>query len=88
YFGDLYPAIERHSANLLTSFEFSDKVRFFAEGKFVRTRAYSVGQPSFDFFTYLNGDNAFLADRFGANAAPDGAYISRDNFDFGIRGER
>ncbi|WP_235531632.1 TonB-dependent receptor plug domain-containing protein [Sphingomonas sp. Leaf67] len=88
YFGDLYPAIERHAVNLLTSFEFSDKVRFFAEGKFVRTRAYSVGQPSFDFFTYLNGDNAFLADRFGANAAPDGAYISRDNFDFGIRGER
>ncbi|KZE16254.1 MULTISPECIES: TonB-dependent receptor plug domain-containing protein [Sphingomonas] len=88
YFGDLYPAIERHAANLLTSFEFSDKVRFFAEGKFVRTRAYSVGQPSFDFYTYLMPDNAFLNDRFGANAAPNGAFISRDNFDFGIRGER
>ncbi|MDJ0278158.1 TonB-dependent receptor [Sphingomonas sp. 2R-10] len=88
YFGDLFPAIERHAANLLTSFEFSDAVRFFAEGKFVRTRAYSVGQPSFDFGTSLASDNAFLADRFGPNAAPDGATFSRDNFDFGIRGER
>jgi outer membrane receptor protein involved in Fe transport len=88
YFGDLFPKIERHAANLLTRFEFSPAFNVFAEGKFVRTRSFSVGQPSFDFFTYLQPDNAFLLDRFGAGAAPDGAYVTRDNFDFGQRGER
>ncbi|MBC8024579.1 MAG: TonB-dependent receptor [Steroidobacteraceae bacterium] len=88
YFGDLRPSTERHNVNALASFEFSDAVRVFAEGKYVRNRAFSVGQPSFDFFTFLAPDNAFLNDRFGAAAAPDGALLTRDNFDFGIRGER
>lgn len=87
YFGDLQPKTERHSANLLTSFEFSPALRLFAEGKYVQAKAFSVGQPSFDFFTFIADDNAFLADRFGAGAAPDGALLTRDNFDLGIRGE-
>jgi iron complex outermembrane recepter protein len=87
YFGDLYPATKKHSVNLLTSFEFSPAFRFFAEGKYIRTKAFSVGQPSFDFFTFLAPDNAFLNARFGAGAAPKGALLSRDNFDLGIRGE-
>lgn len=87
YFGDLQPKTERHVFNMLTSYEFSSAIRFYAEGKYAATQAYSVGQPSFDFFTYLQPDNAYLVDRFGAGAAPDGAYVSRDNFDFGIRGE-
>ena len=88
YFGDLLPQTQRHSANILTSFEVSPALRVFAEGKYVRATAFSVGQPSFDFFTFIAPDNAFLNDRFGAGAAPDGALLSRDNFDLGIRGER
>lgn len=87
YFGDLQPASERHSANLLTSYEFSPALRLSAEAKYVRNTAFSVGQPSFDFFTFLAPDNAFLEERFGAGAAPDGALLSRDNFDLGQRGE-
>lgn len=87
YFGDLQPSTRRHVANVLASYEFSSAVRFYAEGKYAATKAYSVGQPSFDFFTYLQPDNAYLIDRFGEGTAPDGALVSRDNFDFGIRGE-
>ncbi len=87
YFGDLEPSNRRHAFNMLASFEFSPAARLFFEGKFVKTKAFSVGQPSFDFFTFLAPDNAYLADRFGAGAAPDGALLTRDNFDFGQRGE-
>jgi iron complex outermembrane recepter protein len=88
YFGDLVPQTQRHSANMLASFEVSSAFRLFAEGKYVRASAFSVGQPSFDFFTFLEPDNAFLNDRFGVGAAPDGALLTRDNFDLGSRGER
>ncbi|MGL5837117.1 MAG: TonB-dependent receptor plug domain-containing protein [Sphingorhabdus sp.] len=87
YFGDLQPKTQRHAANLLASFEFSPAFRLFGEAKYVRATAFSVGQPSFDFFTFIAPDNAFLNDRFGLGAAPGGALLSRDNFDFGIRGE-
>jgi iron complex outermembrane recepter protein len=87
YFGDLVPSTRRHAVNLLTSYEFSPAFKFFGEAKYVRTDAYSVGQPSFDFFTYLAPDNAYLNDRFGVANTTNGALISRDNFDFGIRGE-
>ena len=82
YFGDFSPALERHNFNLLGNFEFSKALRFFVEAKYVKTRAYTEIQPSFDFFTYLTPDNYYLQQRFGNNA-PDGALVSRDNFDFG-----
>lgn len=88
YFGDIAPANRKHIVNALMSYEFSPAFRISAEGKYVNTKAYSVGQPSFDFFTYLAPDNAYLINRFGAGTAPDGALLSRDNFDLGIRGER
>ncbi|WP_164155762.1 TonB-dependent receptor plug domain-containing protein [Sandarakinorhabdus rubra] len=84
YFGDLQPNLERHNVNILTSYEFSPAVRFYAEGKYVRTNAASLGQPSFDFFTLLADDNAYVNQRFG-ELAPFGALVSRDNFDMGIR---
>lgn len=87
YFGDLLPANRRHAVNLLTSFEVSPAFRLYAEGKFVKTRAFSVGQPSFDFFTYLAPDNAFLNQRFGVAASANGALLTRDNYDLGSRGE-
>ncbi len=87
YFGDLLPATKSHAINVLSRFEISPAIKLYAEGKYIQSKAFSVGQPSFDFFTFLAPDNAYLNDRFGAGAAPDGALISRDNFDLGQRGE-
>jgi iron complex outermembrane recepter protein len=87
YFGDLLPSSKSHAANILARYEFAPAFKVYAEGKYVQTKAFSVGQPSFDFFTFLAPDNAYLNDRFGAGAAPGGALISRDNFDLGQRGE-
>ena len=72
----------------MSSFEVSPALRIFAEGKYVNTKAFTISQPSFDFYTFLAPDNAFLINRFGSDTAPDGALLSRDNFDLGIRGER
>lgn len=83
YFGDYTPYTRRHIANLLTSFKVSPALRLFAEGKFVRTYANTDGQPSFDFYTFLYPDNAYLNAKFPG--ATDGAYVTgRDNFDFGL----
>ncbi|HEX8420127.1 MAG TPA: TonB-dependent receptor [Sphingomonas sp.] len=87
YFGDQRPAIERHNFNVLSSFEFSPAARLFVEGKYVKTRAYTEAQPSFDFGTYLRPDNPYLIDQFGA-LAPDGAFVNRDNYDFGTNRQR
>lgn len=87
YFGDFLPYLQRHNFNALASFQFSPAVRLFAEGKYVETTAFTISQPTFDFFTFLTPDNAFLQQRFGALAA-GGALVSRDNLDFGIRGDR
>lgn len=87
YFGDQRPSIERHNFNGLASFEISPAARLFFEGKYVKTRAYTEIQPSFDFGTYLTPDNAYLSSQFGA-LAPDGALVNRDNFDFGTARQR
>ncbi|MBJ6120322.1 TonB-dependent receptor plug domain-containing protein [Sphingomonas mollis] len=87
YQGDLQPKNRIHNVNLLTSFEVSPALRLFAQGKYTNTKSFTVAQPSFDFFTYLAPDNAFLIDRFGSAAASNGALVSRDNFDLGVRGE-
>ncbi len=86
YYGDIVPEVERHIANALFSYEFSPAVRFFAEGKYVSNNAFSVSQPSFDFYTVLAGDNYYLNQTFGDLVIGD-AQINRDNFDFGQRGE-
>ena len=87
YQGDLQPKNRIHNVNVLTSFEVSPAFRFYAQGKYTHTKSFSIAQPSFDFFTFLAPDNAFLNDRFGAAQSVNGALISRDNFDLGVRGE-
>lgn len=87
YGGDLQPDNRIHNVNVLSSFEFSPALRIFAQGKYTNTKSFSVAQPSFDFYTYLAPDNAFLNQRFGAAASVNGAFLSRDNFDLGVRGE-
>ena len=86
YQGDLQPDNRIHNINVLSSFEFNDALRVFAQGKYTDTHSFTIAQPSFDFFTYLQPDNAYLIQRFG-DQAPDGALVSRDNFDLGVRGE-
>ncbi len=86
YQGDFQPQNRIHNINLLTSFQVSPALRLFAQGKYANTKSYTIAQPSFDFFTFLAPDNAYLNDRFGALAS-DGALLSRDNYDLGVRGE-
>lgn len=86
YFGDIEPKIKRHNFNLLARYEFTPAIRVFAEAKYVNTNAYTIVQPSFDFFTFLTPDNYYLQQRFGSGA-PIGALVSRDNFDLGIQSE-
>jgi outer membrane receptor protein involved in Fe transport len=85
YYGDYTPYARRHIANVMGHYEVSPALELYAEGKYVKSSAYTLSQPTFDSYTLLFSDNAYLAQRFGANAAPDGALISRDNFDFGVR---
>lgn len=84
YYGDYTPYSRKHIANLLAHFEVSPALTLYAEGKYVRSTAWTESQPTYDLFTQLAPDNAYLIQKFGA-AAPGGALFSRDNFDFGVR---
>lgn len=89
YQGDLQAYNRVHNVNLLAHFDVSDALSVYVEGKYVKNRTFTQSQPSFDFFTYLTGENPYLQDRFGAlTDTSNGALISRDNFDLGVRGER
>ncbi|RYG96436.1 MAG: TonB-dependent receptor, partial [Alphaproteobacteria bacterium] len=86
YYGDYTPYTRRHVVNLLTSFEVSPALELYAEGKYVKSYAWTESQPTYDLYTTLQADNAYLAERFGVGATgPDGALFSRDNLDFGFR---
>jgi outer membrane receptor protein involved in Fe transport len=91
YQGDLQAGTEHHSFNAFFNFEITPDVRFFAEGKYVKSDNNTVAQPSFDFFNsrFISADNPFIpqAVRDSGLDAFDGLLFSRDNFDFGIRGE-
>jgi iron complex outermembrane receptor protein len=100
YQGDLFPASDRHIVNLLGHFDVSDSLTLSAEAKYARTRAFSVAQPSYDFYLLETADNPFMpqvirdaivpgaaAEFFGDPDTPDGAIVTRDNFDLGTNGE-
>jgi outer membrane receptor protein involved in Fe transport len=84
YYGDYTPYLKRHIFNAMTHYEVSPALNLYAEAKYVKSKAYTFSQPTYDFYTELFADNYFLNERFGADA-PDGALVSRDNFDFGVR---
>lgn len=89
YQGDLQAYNRVHNVNFLAHYDFSDAVSFYVEGKYVKNRTFTLAQPSFDFFTYLTPDNPYLQARYAGLAdTSNGALISRDNFDLGVRGER
>ena len=85
YYGDYTPYTRKHIANLLAHFEFSPALTVYAEAKYVRSTAWTEYQPTYDLFTQLAPDNAYLIQKFGAAASANGALFSRDNFDFGTR---
>lgn len=88
YQGDLQAYNRVHNVNVLTHYDFSDAVSVYFEGKYVRNQTRTLAQPSFDFFTYLAPDNAFLEQRFAGIAdTSGGALLTRDHFDLGVRGE-
>jgi outer membrane receptor protein involved in Fe transport len=100
YQGDLFPKMSRHLVNLVSHFDVNDSLTISAEGKYVRSRAFSVSQPSYDFYLLMTPDNPFMPDAIrdaivpGAAAAyfedpdtPDGVILTRDNYDLGVNAE-
>ena len=66
----------------------------------MRSRAFSVAQPSYDFYLFMTPDNPYMPDAIrdaivpGAAAAyfedpdaPDGVLVTRDNYDLGVNAE-
>lgn len=93
YSGEILPNIDRYIGNLLLSYELTDSVRVFAEGKYARVNSDSFGQPTFDFFIGVPTDNPFIPANINnpdVNAFdPLGIVLitGRDNLDLGRRGE-
>ena len=87
YGNDLLPKLRRDVVNLVTNFQLTDKINLFAEGKFARSKSFSLGQPSFDYYLLIPGDNAFYPEELAAITEGGDVLLNRDNFDLGQRGE-
>jgi len=100
YQGDLFPELDRHIFNVLGHFDVNDKFTISAEAKYARAHALSLSQPSYDFYLFQTPDNPFMPQAIrdaivpGAAAigledpdAPDGVWVTRDNYDLGINTE-
>ena len=93
YGGEILPNIDRYIGNLLFSFDVTDSIRLFAEGKYARVDSKSFGQPTFDFFVGVPTDNPFIPANINDPAVnqfdPLGIVLvtGRDNLDLGRRGE-
>jgi iron complex outermembrane receptor protein len=100
YQGDLFPELDRHLVNLLGHFDVNDSLTVSAEAKYVRSHAYSVAQPSYDFYLLMTPDNPYMpqvirdaivpgaaAEWFEDPETPDGVIVTRDNYDLGVNAE-
>lgn len=89
YGNDLLPSVTRHVVNLNGRFEVSPAFEIFAEAKYANTRSYSLAQPTFDYYIFVPGDNAYMPEtiRAAIDPAAGGVLVTRDNFDLGQRGE-
>ncbi len=89
YQGDLQAGTEHHAFNAFFNFQLTPSIRFFAEGKYVKTDNFTVAQPSFDFFTFVSEDNPLIPQniRDAGLGTFGGILFNRDNFDFGTRDE-
>lgn len=104
YDGDLRARTRRHVVNLLGSYELSDSLRLFAEGKYVRSQAWNEGQPTFGFYNFISEDNPLIPqdirdamvpgaipywfDEYLGETVGDGVFMTRDHFDLGRRGDQ
>lgn len=96
YANDLAPSIERHIVNAIGHFDVAPALRLFAEAKFADVDAFSLSQPTFDYYLFIDEANPFIPDAVRAAIVPglgsqifrgDGLLLTRDNFDLGRRGE-
>ncbi len=89
YQGDLQAATEHHSFNAFFNFQITPDLRFFAEGKYVKTDNFTIAQPSFDFFTFISEDNPLIPANVRAAGLGEfgGLLFNCDNFDLGTRSE-
>jgi Outer membrane cobalamin receptor protein len=60
YYGDYIPYNRRHIANVMARYEFSPALQVYFEGKYVKSRAVTLAQPTYDFYATLFNDNAYL----------------------------
>jgi hypothetical protein len=89
YRNDLRPSTNRHVVNLLGHFDVSDKLQLFGEVKYANVKAYSLAQPTFDYYLFVPEDNPYIpaAIKSAIDPANGGVLVTRDNFDLGQRGE-
>ncbi len=88
YGEDLQPRIRRNIFNAIAHFDISDKLTLYGEAKYVKTRSFTLGQPTFDYYLFVEPDNPYIpANLQDIIADNGGALLTRDNFDLGLRGE-
>ena len=97
YGNDLLPEINRDIVSAVAHFDFSDAFTLYAEGKYANTQSFSLGQPTYDYYLFIQADNPYIPDAvrpfifpvspFGDPFGPAGVLVNRDNFDFGRKGE-
>ncbi|WP_226016844.1 TonB-dependent siderophore receptor [Novosphingobium sp. FKTRR1] len=89
YANDLRPSIKRHIVNMFSTFNLSDSIEVYSELKYANIKAYSLAQPTFDYYMFVPGDNPFIPTAIQNAISPDmgGVLVTRDNFDLGQRGE-
>lgn len=86
--GDLLPEEKRIVANIFGHYDITERSRLFTELKYVNTQSLTYAQPTFDYSVWIEGDNPFIPANIAAAAgAGNPVLVTRDNFDFGIRGE-
>ena len=100
YQGDLFPELDRHLFNVVGHFDVSDSFTISAEGKYVRSHAMTVAQPSYDFYLFMTPDNPYMpqqirdaivpglaSELWWGEDGPDGVIVTRDNYDLGVNAE-
>lgn len=68
----LIPGLDRDSISSTVRYEVSDRLRFFAEGKYSRSKTQFVSQPTFDYALYVPIDNPFIPASILADATQPG----------------
>ncbi len=86
YQNDLLPQIDRHVVNAIAHFDVSPALTLFADAKYAHNKAFTLGQPSFDYYLLVEDGNPFLPAGLPA-LGNGGVLVTRDNFDIGQRGE-